>query len=109
MVGYHMRDNGNGYGSTQDIDKERLIDILTDELPVLRAKIGVSQDDVSGIVGISRQTYSAIETKKRRMTWGTFISLVLFFEQNETTRPLIEGVGAYPDELRQLLNINRRE
>ena len=52
--------NENTYSSIQDIDKEKLIDILTEELPVLRAKIGLSQDDVSGIVGISRQTYSAI-------------------------------------------------
>ena len=101
--------NENTYSSIQDIDKEKLIDILTEELPVLRAKIGLSQDDVSGIVGISRQTYSAIETKKRRMTWATFIAVVLFFEQNETTRPLIEGMGAFPDDLRQLLNINKRE
>ena len=101
--------NENTYSSIQDIDKEKLIDILTEELPVLRAKIGLSQDDVSGIVGISRQTYSAIETKKRRMTWATFIAIVLFFEQNETTRPLIEGMGAFPDDLRQLLNINKRE
>lgn len=101
--------NENTYSSIQDIDKEKLIDILTEELPVLRAKIGLSQDDVSGIVGISRQTYSAIETKKRRMTWATFIAIVLFFEQNDTTRPLIEGMGAFPDDLRQLLNINKRE
>lgn len=98
----------SNYNSINNIDKERLIDILTSELPVLRAKIGLSQDDVSGIVGISRQTYSAIETKKRRMTWATFISLVLFFERNETTRPLINGMGAFPDDLRELLNINKR-
>ncbi|MCR5736582.1 MAG: helix-turn-helix domain-containing protein [Eubacterium sp.] len=50
----------------QDIDKEKLIELLTDELPVLRAKIGLSQEDVSMIIGISRQTYSAIETKKEK-------------------------------------------
>lgn len=93
----------------QDIDKEKLIDILTEELPVLRAKIGISQDDISRIIGISRQTYSSIETKKRKMAWNTFIPIVLFYEQNEATRPLIEGMGAYPEELRQVLNINRRE
>ena len=51
-----------------ELDRDKLIEILTDELPVLRAKIGVSQDDISSIVGISRQTYSAIETKKRTMS-----------------------------------------
>lgn len=103
---YHMKENN--YGNIQNINRDKLISILTEELPVLRAKIGLSQDDVSGIVGISRQTYSAIETKKRKMTWATFISLVLFFEQNETTRPLIEGMGAFPDDLKQLININKR-
>lgn len=44
----------------QEIDKEGLIDILTEELPVLRAKIGLSQKDLSEIIGISRQTYSSI-------------------------------------------------
>lgn len=46
-----------------ELDKDKLIEILTDELPVLRAKIGISQGDISNIIGISRQTYNAIETK----------------------------------------------
>lgn len=54
------------HAEIQEIDKERLIDILTEELPVLRAKIGLSQEDLSEIIGISRQTYSSIETKKER-------------------------------------------
>lgn len=61
-----------------ELDRNRLIEILTDELPVLRAKLGISQDDISSFVGISRQTYSAIETKKRKMLWNTFLSLILF-------------------------------
>ena len=59
-----------------ELDRNKLIEILTDELPVLRAKLGISQDDISNIVGISRQTYSAIETKKRKMSWNTFLSLI---------------------------------
>lgn len=39
-----------------ELDKDKLIEILTDELPVLRAKIGISQGDISNIIGISRQT-----------------------------------------------------
>lgn len=83
----------------QAIDKEKLIDILTEELPVLRAKIGLSQDDISSIIGISRQTYSSIETRKRRMSWNTYLSLVLVFENNEKTKSLLETIGAFPEEL----------
>lgn len=49
-----------------ELDKDKLIEILTDELPVLRAKIGISQGDISNIIGISRQTYNAIETKREK-------------------------------------------
>lgn len=92
----------------QEIDKEGLIDILTEELPVLRAKIGLSQKDLSEIIGISRQTYSSIETKKRKMSWNTYLSIILMFENNEKTRDLLEAIGAFPKELKNLLNIDRR-
>lgn len=49
-----------------ELDKDKLIEILTDELPVLRAKIGISQGDISNIIGISRQTYNAIEKKREK-------------------------------------------
>lgn len=90
-------------------ERERLIKILTEELPVLRAKIGLSQTEISTIVGISRQTYSAIETKKRNMSWGTYFSLMLFFEHNKRTRPILMSIGAFPEELEQMLNINKRD
>ena len=96
------------HADIQEIDKERLIDVLTEELPVLRAKIGLSQDDLSSIIGISRQTYSSIETKKRRMSWNTYLSLILVFENNEKTRTLLEAIGAFPKELIDILKIDRR-
>jgi DNA-binding XRE family transcriptional regulator len=92
----------------QEIDKEQLIDILTEELPVLRAKIGLSQDDLSDIIGISRQTYSSIETKKRKMSWNVFLSLILMFDNNEKTKGMLEATGAFPENLRNILNIDRR-
>ena len=91
-----------------DGKKAALIDILTEELPSLRAKIAITQEDLCGIVGISRQTYSAIETKKRRMSWNVFLSLIMFFTHNDKTAPIIESIGAFPDELKESLNINNR-
>lgn len=80
-----------------EIDKENLISILTEELPVLRAKIGLSQDELSNIIGISRQTYSAIETKKRKMSWNMFLSLVLVFGYNEKTKNMIRNMNILPE------------
>ena len=92
-----------------EINKDKLIDILTEELPSLRAKIGVSQEELSDIVGISRPTYSAIETKKRKMSWNVFLSLLMCFTQNAKTAPVIEAIGAFPEELKTVLNINNRK
>lgn len=91
-----------------ELDKDKLIDILTDELPSLRAKIGLSQEELSGIIGISRQTYSAIETKKRKMSWSTFMSLILLYGYNEKTTNMVEAAGAFPPSLRKILSINKR-
>ena len=85
-----------------------MIDILTEELPVLRAKIGLSQDDLSSIIGISRQTYSSIKTMKRRMSWNTYLSMILVFENDEKTRGLFETIGAFSEELKKVLNVDRR-
>ena len=94
--------------SALELDKEMLIDTLTDELPALRAKLGLSQDELSSIVGISRQTYSAIETKKRRMSWNTFLSLILLYGYNEKTATYVNAVGAFPPSLKEMLNIDKR-
>lgn len=91
-----------------ELDKELLIDTLTDELPALRAKLGLSQDELSNIIGISRQTYSAIETKKRRMSWNTFLSLILLYGYNEKTSAYVNAVGAFPPSLKEVLNIDNR-
>lgn len=99
----------NSYPEINEVDREKLMQVLTEELPVLRAKIGISQGDISNIIGVSRQTYSAIETKKRKMSWNTFLSLVLFFEHNEKTREMLVGIGAFPSSLEQMLNVNNRE
>ena len=91
-----------------ELNKEKLIDILTEELPMLRAKLGISQDEISSIIGVSRQTYGAIETKKRRMAWSTYMSLILLFGYNDKTTNIVEDIGAFPPSLRRTLSIDKR-
>lgn len=84
-------------------NKERLLEIMTDNLPALRAKIGLSQEEVSYIIGISRQTYCAIETHKRKMSWNTFMSLLFLFWYNEKTKVLVSAIDVFPKELQTIL------
>ena len=87
----------------KSLNKEILLEIMTDNLPALRAMIGLSQDDISDIIGISRQTYCAIETHKRKMSWNTFMSLLFLFWYNEKTKMLVSAIDVFPEELQATL------
>ncbi len=71
----------------------RLVDILTEELPVLRARLRISQADIARGIGISRQTYSLIETKKQRMTWVTYMAMIAFFSADKRSRKSLIELG----------------
>lgn len=82
-----------------DARKKVLTEKLGDELVALRAKAGLSQEELSNLLGISRQSYGAFELKKKDMTWRTCFSLILYFEYNTKTQDMLHALGLFPDEL----------
>lgn len=85
-------------------EKDRLIDALTEELTTLRAKADISQEEVSSMLGVSRQTYGSIERKDSRMSWSNFLSLIFFFDCNSKTHETIRNSDAYPHEFIKIIN-----
>lgn len=85
-------------------EKDKYIDALADELPTLRAKADISQDDLARIIGISRQNYGWIERKDRKMSWNTYLSLVFFFDYNQSTHKMIRSLSAFPTEFIDRMN-----
>ena len=83
--------------------RDVLIEKMTENLPVLRKKLKLSQENLAKFIGSSRYTVMLIETKKRRMTWNTFLSLVLLFDKNEETSVLLRALEIYTDELDNML------
>lgn len=83
--------------------RDELIERMADNLPVLRKKLKLSQENLASIIGSSRNTVMLIETKKRKMTWNTFLSLVLLFDKNEETTLLLRALGIYTDELDKMI------
>lgn len=84
--------------------KQELIDAFRNELPVLHAKARVSQEFVAEKIGISRQTYSGIETGKQDISWTTFLALVAFFQNNELTKTMIDGMSDFNDKLSLIMD-----
>ena len=89
--------------------KEVLIERMTENLPVLRKKLKLSQDALAQIIGSSRYTVMLLETKKRKMTWNTFLSLVLLFDKNEDTAVLLRALDIYTDELDSIINVQQSD
>lgn len=80
-------------------EKDQLIARLTRELPALRGAAKAIQNEIANAIGISRQTYNAVEILKRRMAWSTYLSLVLFFDYNPNTHNAIRQLDAFPYHL----------
>lgn len=81
------------------INRKKYTDAMAENLPMLRAKLGINQEKLAGTIGITRQTLSSIENRTRDMSWPTFISLLFLFAQNEETKKLLPVLGIYDTEL----------
>lgn len=82
-----------------DAEKKALIAAITPELVPLRSKAGISQGELANLIGVSRQTYGAIERGDREMSWNTYLSLVLFYDYNQKTHQMLRAIGAFPREI----------
>jgi DNA-binding XRE family transcriptional regulator len=90
--------------------RERLIAQLTDELPTIRARLNISQDELASRVGISRQTCSLIETRKQTMTWVTFMAMLSLFENNKESLSQLSLTGFFDsDDFTACMTINIKE
>ena len=71
---------------------------MSEELPALRAKAGLSQGEIANIIGISRQSFNLIEFNKTKMTWQTCSALLMYFSLNKDTSNLMRMFGLLLDE-----------
>ena len=88
--------------------KDLLVERMTENLVVLRAKLGVTQAELADIAGMSRQTILAIEKKQRTMTWNTFLSLLFIFSANKDTKALLNLFEILTDELLDYITVKKK-
>lgn len=70
-------------------EKEILKGRLSENMRLLRSKLGISQAKLAEIMGVSRQTINTVENQQQKMTWHLFVSLILFFSYADDTRELL--------------------
>ena len=79
--------------------KKASIDLLQNNLSALRAKIGISQEELASIIGVTRQTYYPVESGKKTMTWSMFLALIFVFDAINDTTEILEELRIYPIDL----------
>lgn len=91
---------------TDEKIKDELVMTLTAELPVMRARLGMSQEVMASAIGISRQTYSAIETKSKKMSWTIFMAIIAVLDLNEATSVMLDQIPDFIQTIRKLTENN---
>ena len=82
--------------------KELSIENMTKNIVTLRTMLHLSQEELASLIGVGRQTLVAIETRKRKMTWSTFLSLLFVFSQHKETKHLLDFLKIYSKELKSI-------
>ena len=86
--------------------KETISNTLIDNLPVLRAKLNITQDDLAKQLGVTRQTIINVESKKTKISWTMVLALLLIFISNPLTIGLLSGLGILNKQLMSILGID---
>lgn len=87
-----------------DAEKDKFISSLLPELVPLRIKAEISQEELANLIGVSRQTYSALERKIRKMSWSTYLSLIMFYDYNQKTHQMIHSMRIFPYDVIKKFN-----
>ena len=93
-------------GSISNERKQELCKIMASNLSTLRAKANLSQNELADRLGFTRQTFSAIEGKKRDMQWSTFSAIALFFSKDKEIRQLMIVMGILNDDVEKILDVS---
>lgn len=88
-------------------EKNVLIKTMAENLPILRSKLNLSQEELAVLLGVTRQTISSFESNQRKMSWSVFLALILIFFRNEPTKKLLVALNIYTPALNDFLNISK--
>lgn len=91
----------------QELDekqKEEITSALAENLPVLRSKLGLSQEELAKKIGVTRQTIINIE-KNKKMGWTTALALLMLFAFNPVSAVLLAPLGVLTSGLLKMIGI----
>lgn len=82
-----------------ELVREKVKTNMADNLAMLRTKLELTQVQLANLIGVSTHTIMQVENKKAKLSWNTFLSLLLIFIKNPETDKLLNILEIYTDEL----------
>jgi DNA-binding XRE family transcriptional regulator len=83
--------------------RELLEKNMAKALPVLRARLNMTQAELADRIGITRQTLIKLEAEKAPVSWISFLALYTFFNSKPETGALLSGLGISTKDLRDTI------
>ena len=84
-------------------EKKKLCRVMASSLPLFRAQLGFSQEEMAGRLDVTRQTISAFESGQRDMPWSVFLACLMLFTSRPATNKLLLALEIYTDSLKEFL------
>lgn len=69
------------------------IENLVENLPTLRKKMKLNQQDLADLLGVTRQTIHNIETKKGNISRTTILAILFIFTSDPATSVILSPLG----------------
>ena len=79
--------------------KKAYCERLSKNIPVLRAKLGVSQAELAQRVGIARSSLALYEVGKKDLPWSVFVAMLMLFISNNETKAVFNSLDIYDKKL----------
>lgn len=89
------------------IDRKWLTDEMAMDVLPLRSMVGLSADEMSELLGLSRGSYRQIEGGRRELSWSEYLAFLFLFSYNAKTGTVVDSLGLFPDVLREAMSTNR--
>ena len=84
------------YEKEKSIDKETYQKAMAKNLKMLRAKCSMTQEELSSLVGVSRQTIVQAENSGK-LSWTAYLAMLQLFSRNEETLKIMQIMDIYPE------------
>ncbi len=86
--------------------KEAYCRQMTELLPLLRGRLGMTQEELGKVSGVSRVTISQIESGRTKMNWLHFSALMMICIVDRNAKELLYVRGLLDDDLLRFYQVS---